>query len=690
MKRWPRSQAYLWEEAPFFRLLLPLIAGIICYDAGLFSIFTDYQAIFIALSSMFVFIACTFIKNKSTLTTSVTFLAFNLALFHCAYLLCATQDVRKQPNWFGNTLKTGNAYLATVSTAPIEKEKTWKMPVRIVASMSDKAHTATGDAIIYLYKWAMPPSLQKGDTIILPNKWQPIKNSGNPFEFDYSRFCSRNGLYYQQFLAPYKVQLYKRGQASAISLVEKSHDWCTQQLRTYIHDTATLGLIQAMLLGDEVNMDPDMRQAYADTGIIHIVAISGSNIMMFFVVISALLFWIRNKKYHWLKYIIALPLVWFYVFMAGAPPSAIRAAIMFSVLALGLALQKNQHSLNQLLATAFILLCAQPMWLYAVGFQLSFVAVLSLIIFYAPIHQLWAPPYKILKPLWATICASLAAEILVAPLVIYYFHMFPTMFLLANVIAYLFMGLVLILGIAIIALSPMTAIAAGTASLTVVIATFFNHVVHTLQGWDPASFHFLTVSGFQLLLCYLCILGLGIFWLRQKKSGLFIGLLTACLFMFSTCIIHWQTLHQQRLIVYNSGNHALVESVNGPYYTPIFNDSAFRHKDSYLLKAAHTGWHCRQSSNCIHTELHLIAGKKVLFFDKNLPTGKVPFPIDVLIINNPLPSLSLADLKSTFAAQELVVCGHQTKKYSQQWRSYCLKAGIHYHFVKDDGVFLLE
>ena len=145
-----------------------------------------------------------------------------------------------------------------------------------------------------------------------------ITNAGNPFEFDYAAYCRRNDILYQQSCSANDIRLYAPASEVGTPFIDHAHDWCMAQLDKYIADPKTKGLIQAMILGDEVNLDEDLLQSYADTGIIHIIAISGGNVLIFFIFISALLWWIRDKKHLWIKYAIALPLVWFYVLMAGA------------------------------------------------------------------------------------------------------------------------------------------------------------------------------------------------------------------------------------------------------------------------------------------------------------------------------------------------------------------------------------
>ena len=296
--------------------------------------------------------------------------------------------------------------------------------------------------------------------------------------------------------------------------------------------------------------------------------------------------------------------------------------------------QKNNNSLNQLLATAFVLLCAQPEWLFSLGFQLSFVAVLSLILFYKWVYKWISPANKIAALLWSVVAASIAAELLVAPLVIYYFHMFPLLFIVANVAAYLFMSLVLVLGIAIIALSFIPAVAQFIGACTVWIVTFFDKIVVWLQGFNPASFHFIMLQDVELLLVYVIITGAVLFLIKRQKAALFMSLAGACLLLTSFCNDEWISLHQHRLVIYNTTRASHIELVNGKTYTVLNTEIANHKKIAYTVKPAHTNWGAWQESNDTHSEVIDINGKTVLLLNREI-TNVPPFPVNYLFINYP-------------------------------------------------------
>ena len=180
--------------------------------------------------------------------------------------------------------------------------------------------------------------------------------SSNPFAFDNRRFQSRQGIYFQQFLRPGSYRVVGHVEPSERPVLDQVHRWCGRELNRYISDSATRGLLQAMILGDEQALDPELRQTYSETGVVHIVSISGAHVAVLFLVVTGLLQWIRGRKGHWIRYGVGLLLVWWNVLMAGAPPSALRSAVMFSVIALGALSSMQGHGLNTLASAAMILL----------------------------------------------------------------------------------------------------------------------------------------------------------------------------------------------------------------------------------------------------------------------------------------------------------------------------------------------
>ncbi len=688
MKRWPLHKAHFWETAPFFRLLLPFAAGILCYDRFFAASDCPTYIVAIACALFILYGTLLIVRKRRDVHAGILFAVLQALIFLCGVAIACLSDVRNDKVWFGKESEGGKSYLVRITDAPAEKEHSWKVPVSVLRSIKDgQVFPETGRAFLYLYKDMQPMLLHKGDTILVPDKWQLIHNAGNPSEFDYATYCRRNNVWYQQNCSVKDVRLYATNDVDRAPITERVHDWCMLQLNVYLKDSTAKGLIQAMLLGDEVNLDEELKQSYAATGIIHIIAISGGNVLIFFSVISILLWWLKDRRHLWMKYALALPLVWFYVIMAGAPPSAVRAAIMFSLLAFSVMLQKNNSNLNTLFAAAFVLLCGEPMWLFSVGFQLSFTAVLSLILFYKPVHKLILPTHKITRGLWSAVTASIAAEILTAPLSIYYFHTFPLLFLVANVAAYIFMGVVLIMGMLIIAASFVPVVATLIGVVVVWLVTVFDHIVNWLQGFNPESFRFLMISGLELWVLYVSIAALAIFLIKKQKAGLFVALGSCCMLLVCLCKDEWTSLQQRSIIVYNTGKANYAELINGKRYAVICNDTLTR-KTTYTTTPAHINLHAWRQDSTMDYEIFSIKGRTILVLNRDIQF-KDSFPIDYLIVNF-AGKPNVAELKRVFSPAVTVVGNNYSRKQQAEISKEFAANGLEVHTTGNDGAFVVH
>lgn len=701
MDRWPVNKAYFWETAPFFRILAPFALGILYYYSPLVA---DWQISAFAWGAVLLTLAYMILLAAGK-TTSL-FLLGHFALFAAGVSVSGYNDIRSRYNWFGRNIQPSDTYMAFISASPEEKENSWKLTVRIIADIDNgKATNAPGNAFVYIRKTDAPVMLHKGDTLLLPGKWEPIKDAGNPFEFSYASYCARNNIRHIQWCAPGEVKLYAPNNKKMAAATEQMHDWCMRQLDRYLGTHKARGLLQAMLMGDEVNLDQDLQHAYAETGIVHIIAISGGNVAVFFIVISTLLGWLKHKRYTWIKYAVAMPIVWFYVLAAGAEPSAVRAAAMFSLLSFGIIIKRGSNNLNELFATAFVLLCAEPAWLLSIGFQLSFCAVLSIILFYRHVHA-WVPVkpstgvgkgivkfltqriYSLPAKLWNVISMSIAAEILIAPLVIYYFHSFPVMFIVANAAAYLFMSIVLMQGMVMLALSGIPAIAGSIALVIQKLTDIFSAVVGSMQNIGPLSFRHISLSALEIIILYSAVADMAYFLLRRYKPALFASVGAVCLLMISLCVRQWDTLHQRRLIVYNVPRAFHAEVAEGESYSVIGTDTAHRSDIAYTTSAAHIGWSAWEERASGKKEVCCIGGKTLLILDKP-PADNRRFPVDYLVLNDP----SLTDvrkLSQVFSPSTIVVTNRFSRKQLDQLSSECDSQGIAMYAVAEKGAFVLS
>lgn len=687
MPTWPLKRSYFWQQAPFFRLLLPLLAAIICYDRSWLP--STIQPLWLLIGCLVCFVSAGIIRKQFAALKAVTFLSLQLMVFCFGWWLCRKHDLTQERRWFARSGTMAQAYLATVMDAPAEKERIWRIPVRLTHAIDTAGPRGVcGLAILNCYKDSLPTGIRKGDLLLVPPAWQPIKNAGNPFEFDYAAYCRRKHILHQQFCAKDRLIIYRQADTKVNGLIERCHLFCQRQLDRYVTDSISKGILQAMLLGDEEGFDPSLRQAYAETGVVHIVSISGSHVGVLFFIVTLLLFWLKGKKGQLIRYLAGLAAIWLYVLMAGAPPSAIRSAVMFSIVALSILTGKQSHPLNTLLAAGFILLTANPMWLFAVGFQLSFCAVLGLVLFFRPLFLAWPQTSAVGRWLWTAVSASICAELLTAPLAIYYFHSFPLFFIIANVLAAVLLGIIaLVGGMGIIAFCWAPPVARGIGFVITRLIRLFNYLILHIQGGSPDSFTHLRIGTVALILIYAGITAFAYYLILKRKPALFIGLALSCLLVSLLINDKYRALRQHRLVVYNSGRHSRVEEIRGHHFNILGLDTA----PNKMTDQAHNGWHAWRCAPATHGDYFRIKNRNILLL-KHPATADtcVPFPVDILIADYSLKHGSARRVKEIFHPKILVASSLQPRWVLQQWADSCRTIGQPFHAVAYDGAFVFE
>lgn len=269
-----------------------------------------------------------------------------------------------------------------------------------------------------------------------------------------------------------------------------------------------LAIVSAMTLGDKSLIDKDLRSDYSRAGASHVLALSGLHLGIIYFVFSFMTARWRRRYHHWSRPVVEgliLITIWSYVVLVGMSPSVVRAAIMMTVYSLLSLQNRNRSSLNALAFTAIIMLVADPMILFNISFQLSFVAVAFILLYQGRIYSLIpSSSHPIVKWCWRLLSVSLAAQLGVAPLTAYYFHQVSSYFLLSSLVVMVFTPLIIYLSLLFFLLMWLPAV----QSWLVVPLSWLVHTQNTcLQGVSslPGS-TFVTPSLHPLQVCLIYVI----------------------------------------------------------------------------------------------------------------------------------------------------------------------------------------
>lgn len=176
----------------------------------------------------------------------------------------------------------------------------------------------------------------------------------------------------------------------------------------------------------------------------HILAVSGLHVGIIFIILSKLLFFLERHKYgKILQSALIILILIFYAMLTGLSNSVIRATIMFIFICFGRMFTRQVNIYNTLSASAFIMLLYNPYSIMDVGFQLSYLAVISIVFFQPKIYSLLNLRYKFPDYIWQLVSVAIAAQIATFPLTIHYFNQFPVYFILSNILIIPFVSIII-------------------------------------------------------------------------------------------------------------------------------------------------------------------------------------------------------------------------------------------------------
>ena len=242
------------------------------------------------------------------------------------------------------------------------------------------------------------------------------------------------------------------------------HDWAVKRLQSTMADGDGRAVVLAMATGERCEIGDNLRQNYSSSGASHLLAVSGLHIGIAFMLINILLLPLILLPYGNLwRSIAAIAMIWLYVWLCGVSPSAVRAAIMFSMLQFALSSLREYVSINILAGTAFVMLAVDSHLLFDISFQLSFIAVAAIILWAIPMYRLCATRFKAINLLLGVLFIGIASTLATMPLVANNFATTSIVGILINPIVILLANIVVLAGVLTLAFPFMGGIAEQAA-----------------------------------------------------------------------------------------------------------------------------------------------------------------------------------------------------------------------------------
>lgn len=687
-------QIYIWKKAPFIRLVLPLITGIILQYYCNFTL-TDIivtgipSLIFIYLFSFF----------KESFRYQYRFLKgifISFALIAAGAFVVHIKDIRNHTNWYNNNSTAGALYVLKIQEPLVEKAKSIKATCTVEQVISDSQITGVqGKVLVYFKKDGAASSLQYGDKILIRKPFTDLTNSGNPFAFDFVAYMARDQIYQQVFLSDNDWKKTGGNDAQFFQrLLFSVRDYVIAMIDKYIPGEAEAAVANALLVGYKVDLDKDLVQAYSNTGVIHLIAISGLHLAL----IYGLLFFITGKlpffrSHLQSRIVLIIFCLWFFALLTGASPSVLRAAVMFTFISIGTLSGKRAFIFNSISLSAFVLLCYDPYILWNVGFQLSYSAVLGIVVCQRAVYNWLHFNNKVFDYAWQLVSVSLSAQVFTIPLCLYYFHQMPLLFVIANLVAIPLCTLAIWSCILLIGISVFAPAALYAGKLAYAFLWIMNQSILYINNFPFSVWKNISFNIYETLLLSIFIISMLSWFFSKEKLALTLGLLGLLFLGVIRVSDQWKAYNQQKLIVYNIPKHSAIDIINGNSYSTI-TDEAIR-KDSllsaYNINPARTAYRLYKEKKLQEPRLMnflQINNSRILLLDSALALApSAPIALEYIIVSNGA-TFKMNTLIQNFSFNQIIFDASNPAWKIRQWKKECEELHLRFHDVSTQGAFI--
>jgi competence protein ComEC len=557
-----RSSSVTNSEIFYVRALLPFVSGIVLFKWAPWVQLSGLAVYILGglLLASLLLINVFYAQFKIYRYKAVLSVTFHLLLFVTGYALAIVKSEVLHADYFDN--RTYSHLRIVVNEEPRLKGKVLMFKSKVIMGYDGlSSHKTTGNLLISIkLDSGSTLKIPYGTVLIIPNAIKATRTNPNPGTFDYKNWLATQHIHHQIFLNLEDIAFTKENEGVplikyALTLRERQ----VQYFRKILKSDDVYSVASTLILGYRADLDEEVLGYYAKTGTIHALSVSGMHVGLIYLVLAWIFSFLdRNRIAKACKLFIILLLIWCYTILTGLSPSVLRAAIMISVFMIGKGINRSANGVNILAFSGFLILVYDPLILWDVGFQLSYLAVLGLILGQPTIEDWFYFKNTFYRKIWSAISISLAAQLFTFPLSVYYFHQFPMYFLFSNLFILIPVTGIMYLGIVIL-LFRLTFLAEGLEWLI----NMTNLGLKYIAELPFSSMSSIWISSLELLLLSI-IIGFFLMGLQSfRKSFIMYALILCFGLQVQSAMDKYEKATQRKFVIFNIRNNYAVAFITG-------------------------------------------------------------------------------------------------------------------------------
>ncbi len=593
-----------------------------------------------------------------------------------------------------NTTATADHY----SQHNFQNRKEWRLKVTdvlkpsrfssryIVKVQALDQQIASGKILLNLVNDSLQPAFEVDNELLIFSKLTEIRPPLNPHQFNYKTYMAQMGIDHQLRVSK-GAFLLKKGTSTLNGKAAYLRNLIKKKLQEAHFGPKELSIIQALLLGERNDLSEQTYNDYKNAGAVHILAVSGLHIGILLLLLQFLLSPLeRLPKGKTLKLLVTVLLLWVFAFLAGMSASVVRAVSMFSFVAYALYLNRPSNTFNILALSMFFILLVDARLLFHIGFQMSYAAVFAIVWCYPLLQKLLIPKNFILKKIWQLLSVSIAAQLGVLPISLFYFHQFPGLFFVSNLLIVPFLGIVLGMGILVIVLVLFDSLPTFVANSYGFLISAMNRIISWIADQEAFIFQNISFDVPQVFLSYLIIIAL--ITTAVKGSFKSVASLLFLLIVFQSWVLyrHYETQQKEAFIITHRTGNTLLLQQSGTTLLQLTSDSTqvgTIAKDYAITE--------RTSENSYRSIPNSFTwgSKRVVLVDS---TGVYPMAleqVDYLILTQS-PKIHLARAVDSLKPKMIIADGSNYSNAIARWRATCKKQKLPFHYTGEKGAYFLD
>ena len=670
-------------QFPLVKITLFFIFGLVM--AGIFSF--NLPVVFSLLGFLLVICVAIYFKNLKN-----NFPTFEICSYFISFLIgTATviiHDQSRQKNHYLQGIKTfeKTTFLNVTIT---EKLKNSGTKLRYEANVNSvDSYQKTGKIILNITTNHRADGIGIGTVLNVKGVLYKNPQAKNPNQFDYSSYLKNKQIYAQVYTTLDDCQAADKKALSLNYYASKLRERIVKNLRKNNFNETELNVVVALLLGQQQDLSPEILKEYQLAGAIHVLSVSGLHVGFILVFINFLLAPIPNtKKGLRTKLIITLLALWAFGILAGLAPCVIRSVTMFSFLAIGNFMRRSINIYHTLLVSVLLILLIEPSFLYDVGFQLSYSALFFILWLQPLLKAAYSPKSKIISYFWDIITVSFAAQIGTFPLSIYYFHQFPGLFFVTNLIILPGLTLILAIGIIVILMASTNCIWLPLMTLLEKSIWFLNEIIKKIASFEDFIFRDIPMSFTMVIGLYLLLFCWIAFCKKPGAFKLYAGLISIICFQLAWYHVKFTTQTTSEFIVLSSKKSTLLVKREGSTAQIFANDSILKNADGNTTINSYVIGNFIEIVNKTRiSNLYYFKNKKILVVDSaSVFSNQQP---NILILSHS-PKLNLERYFFNNKPDLVIMDNSNFKSYKKIWKKNCNQLKIPFHDLSEKGFYKL-